>query len=89
MKIQPILSVSKATWFSPNCYYSYIKKADGGYTYKHNWMQCKKGVLGTKNDVEPAALAQMASPLNTYIQRLADVYLMKAEAILGNNREYL
>lgn len=75
----------KATWFSPNSYYSYIKKADGGYTYKHNWMQCKKGVLGTKNDVEPAALAQMASPLNTYIQRLADVYLMKAEAILGNN----
>lgn len=75
----------KATWFSPNSYYSYIKKADGGYTYKHNWMQCKKGVLGTKNDVEPAALAHMASPLNTYIQRLADVYLMKAEAILGNN----
>ena len=75
----------KATWFSPNSYYSYIKKSDGGYTYKHNWMQCKKGVLGTKNDVEPAALAQMASPLNTYIQRLADVYLMKAEAILGNN----
>lgn len=75
----------KATWFSPNSYYSYIKKADGGYTYKHDWMQCKKGVLGTKNDVEPAALAQMASPLNTYIQRLADVYLMKAEAILGNN----
>lgn len=75
----------KATWFSPNSYYSYIKKADGGYTYKHNWMQCKKGVVGTKNDVEPAALAQMASPLNTYIQRLADVYLMKAEAILGNN----
>lgn len=75
----------KATWFSPNSYYSYIKKADGGYTYKHNWMQCKKGVLGTKNDVEPAALAKMASPLNTYIQRLADVYLMKAEAILGNN----
>ena len=31
----------KATWFSPNSYYSYIKKADGGYTYKHNWMQCK------------------------------------------------
>ncbi len=75
----------KATWFSPNSYYDYIKKADGGYTYKHNWMQCKKGVLGTKADVSPCNLAQMASPLNTYIQRLADVYLMKAEAILGNN----
>jgi len=73
-----------ATFFTPRKYYSYLKKADGGYTYKHNWMQCKKGVLGTTADVAPYGLAQMASPLNTYIQRLADVYLMKAEAILGN-----
>lgn len=73
-----------ATFFTPNEYYSYIKAADGGYTYAHNWIQCKKGVLGTKADVAPCNLAQMASPLNTYIQRLADVYLMKAEAILGN-----
>ena len=73
------------TFFTPNEYYSYIKAADGGYTYAHNWMQCKKGVLGTKADVAPCSLAQMASPLNTYIQRLADVYLMKAEAILGND----
>lgn len=76
-----------ATFFTPNEYYSYIKKADGGYTYAHNWMQCKKGVLGTKADVSPCNLAQMASPLNTYIQRLADVYLMKAEAIMGNADE--
>ena len=73
-----------ATFFTPNEHYSYIKAADGGYTYAHNWMQLKKGVLGTKADVAPCGLAQMASPLNTYIQRLADVYLMKAEAILGN-----
>jgi SusD family. len=73
-----------ATFFTPNEYYSYIKAAEGGYTYAHNWIQCKKGVLGTKADVAPCNLAQMASPLNTYIQRLADVYLMKAEAILGN-----
>lgn len=73
-----------ATFFTPNEHYSYIKGAEGGYTYAHNWMQLKKGVLGTKADVAPAGLAQMASPLNTYIQRLADVYLMKAEAILGN-----
>lgn len=76
-----------ATFFTPNHHYSYIKKAEGGYTYAHNWMQLKKGVLGTKADVAPCNLAQMASPLNTYIQRLADVYLMKAEAILGNNAE--
>ena len=74
-----------ATFFTPNEYYSYIKAADGGYTYAHNWIQNKKGVLGTKADVAPYTVAQMASPLNTYIQRLADVYLMKAEAILGNN----
>jgi hypothetical protein len=73
-----------ATFFTPNEYYSYIKAADGGYTYAHNWIQCKKGVLGTRADVAPCNLAMMASPLNTYIQRLADVYLMKAEAILGN-----
>lgn len=73
-----------ATFFTPNSYYDYIKKADGGYTYNHNWMQLKKGVLGTKADVAPCNIAQMASPLNTYIQRYADVYLMKAEAILGN-----
>jgi hypothetical protein len=30
-------------------------------------------------------LAQQASPLNTYILRLADVYLTKAEALLGNS----
>lgn len=74
-----------ATFFTPNEYYSYIKAAEGGYTYAHNWMQCKKGVLGTKADVAPCNLAQMASPLYTYIQRLADVYLMKAEALLGND----
>ena len=76
-----------ATFFTPNEYYSYIKAAEGGYTYTKKWMQVKKGVLGTKADVAPSGLAQMASPLNTYIQRLADVYLMKAEAILGNSAE--
>lgn len=74
----------RATFFTPNRYYSYIKKAEGGYTYAHNWMQCKKGVVGTKADCD-GHLAAMASPMNTYIMRYADVFLIKAEAILGNN----
>lgn len=37
-----------ATFFNPNVHYDYIKKASGGYTYKKNWIQLKKGVLGTK-----------------------------------------
>ena len=73
----------RGTFFSPGRHYNYIKVAEGGYTYNHNWLQCKKGVLGTKADCD-GELAMMASPLNTYIMRLADVYLIKAEAILGN-----
>ena len=46
-------------------------------------MQVKKGVLGRKADAG-GELDQMASPLNTYIMRLSDVYLTKAEALLGN-----
>uniref|UniRef100_A0AB33J1T0 RagB/SusD family nutrient uptake outer membrane protein n=1 Tax=Prevotella sp. GTC17254 TaxID=3236794 RepID=A0AB33J1T0_9BACT len=76
----------RGTFFTPNRRYSYILQSEGGYTYKHNWMQLKKGVLGTKADAG-GHLAQAASPLNTYIQRLADVYLMKAEALLGNNEK--
>ncbi len=55
-----------------------------GYVYNKKYCQLKKWVVGTKADCN-GHLAQMASPLNTYIQRLADVYLIKAEAILGNS----
>ncbi len=73
----------RATFFSPGRYYSYVKSEEGGYTYNHNWVQVKKGVVGTKADCN-GHLAMMASPMNTNIMRLADVYLIKAEAILGN-----
>ena len=68
----------RGTFFTPGRYYSYIWSEKGGYTYNTNWMQCKKGVVGTKADCD-GHLAQQASPLNTYIMRLADVYLMLAE----------
>ncbi len=55
-----------------------------GYVYSKKFCQLKKWVVGTKTDCQ-GHLAQMASPLNTYIMRLADVYLIKAEAILGND----
>ena len=74
----------RGTFFTPGRYYSYIWSEKGGYTYKTNWMQCKKGVVGTKADCD-GHLAPQASPLNTYIMRLADVYLIKAEALLGNS----
>ncbi len=74
----------RGTFFTPGRRYSYIWSEKGGYTYNRNWIQCKKGVVGTKADCD-GHLAQQASPLNTYIMRLADVYLIKAEALLGNN----
>lgn len=75
----------RATFFTENRHYSYIKSAQGGYTYEKKWIQLKKGVVGSKEDVD-GELAPQASPLNTYIIRLADVYLMLAEASLGNNQ---
>lgn len=90
----------RGTFFSPGRYYSYfdtgndlVKSSDktpekgypqaSGYVYPKNHVQLKKYVVGTKADCS-GHLAQMASPLNTYILRFADVYLTKAEAILGN-----
>ena len=74
----------RGTFFTPGRHYDYIWSEKGGYTYNVNWIQAKKGVVGTKADCD-GHLAQQASPLNTYIMRLADVYLIKAEALLGNN----
>lgn len=73
----------KATFFTYDTHYDYIKSASGGYTYDKKWIQLKKGVVGSKEDVD-GQLSVMASPLNTYIIRLADVYLTHAEASLGN-----
>lgn len=73
----------RGTFFTYGRHYDYIWTNAGGFTYKKHWMQVKKGVLGRKADAG-GELDQMASPLNTYLMRLADVYLIKAEALLGN-----
>lgn len=91
----------QATFCLPGIYYDYmdtgndlVAAADktpangypqtSGYVYNKKYCQLKKWVVGTKADCQ-GHLAQMASPLNTYIMRLADVYLVKAEAVLGNS----
>lgn len=73
----------RGTFFSQGRHYSYIRGSEGGYTYTKKWMQNKKGVVGTTSDCDGHLKAQ-ASPLNTYIMRYADVFLIKAEALLGN-----
>ena len=53
----------RGTFFTPGRHYDYIWSEKGGYTYNVNWIQAKKGVVGTKADCD-GHLAQQASPLN-------------------------
>jgi SusD family. len=82
----------KATWMSYGDYYAELNKAEGGLLYEQNkpeseeastTLHVKKGVTGSPKD--NAAIGRMNSALNTPMQRLTEVYLNYAEAILGNN----
>ena len=73
-----------ATYFTQGAYYPYINISGGGYTYTGTSANIKKGVPGGPNDDNDGKVDFMTSPLNTYILRLADVYLTYAEASLGN-----
>lgn len=72
----------------PNDYYLEIQKAAGGYTVPANINEqgmhtaIKKYVIGDPADNNGNEAAQAAGN-NTYLLRLADVYLIEAEAILG------
>ncbi|KAA6339769.1 RagB/SusD family nutrient uptake outer membrane protein [termite gut metagenome] len=74
----------KATWMSMGDYYSEIGKAAGGFTFEESDQYCnvKKGVVGSTKD--NPSISRMNSALNTYMMRLAEVYLIYAEATLGN-----
>lgn len=74
-----------ATWMADGDFYPDINKANGGYTVDHenNFLNVKKGVVGSTKD--NPSITRMNSALNTYMMRLAEVYLNYAEAVLGNN----
>lgn len=75
----------RETWMADGDYYPEISQANGGYTVDHEntYLNVKKGVVGSTRD-NPSITAQN-SGLNTYMMRLAEVYLNYAEATLGNN----
>ena len=80
----------KATWMGYGDHYPEIDKANGGLTYEENisgtsstTLHVKKGVVGSNKD--NSAIGRMNSALNSYMQRLAEVYLNYAEVILGND----
>jgi starch-binding outer membrane protein, SusD/RagB family len=81
----------KATFMLPGDVYPELIKAKGGYKVPvpandawETFANFKKYVVGTPDD-NGGQGQQQAAPNNSYMQRLADVYLIYAEAILGNN----
>jgi hypothetical protein len=74
----------------PNEYYAEINQANGGYTLpasassQGTHAQIKKYVVGSPADNNGKSAFQ-STGMNTYILRLADVYLIAAEAILGKS----
>lgn len=75
----------KATWMGYGDHYDEIQIANGGYTYEktEEALNVKKYVCGSTKD--NAKISKQSCPINTYMMRLAEVYLIYAETVLGNN----
>ncbi|MBB3188467.1 RagB/SusD family nutrient uptake outer membrane protein [Microbacter margulisiae] len=73
----------KATFMLPGDYYPELNAAGGGYTATGAAM--KKHIVGTDKDNNSPTMDQNSSIEDNALLRLADVYLIYAEAILGNN----
>lgn len=74
----------KATFMLKGDYYPELNAAGGGYTYTGD-TGLKKHIIGTKKDNNVPIMTLTSSAEHNALLRLADVYLVYAEAILGNN----
>ncbi len=75
----------KATFMFNNDIYPEIRKDLGGYKFTATDIaNTKKYIIGSVKD-NGGKGSEMCEYINTYMLRLAEVYLIYAEAILGNN----
>lgn len=86
----------KWTYMKQGDYYSMLDKEHGGYNYK-NYVEAdsenpnevlahiKKYVIGKASDTDNGVGLNQDASNNIHIVRLADVYLMYGEAVLGAN----
>ncbi len=75
----------KATFMFNDDFYPEIRKDLGGYHYTANEIaNTKKYIIGSVAD-NGGKGSEMCEYINTYMLRLAEVYLIYAEAILGNS----
>lgn len=73
----------KASMFLTGVHYPELNAAGGGY--KATGVAMKKHIIGNEKDNNAPTMDIWSSPEHNAILRLADVYLIYAEAILGNN----
>lgn len=73
----------KATVMFTGDYYPELNAAGGGY--KSTGVCMKKHIIGNDKDNSSPLMTWTSSPEHNAILRLADVYLIYAEAILGND----
>jgi hypothetical protein len=74
----------KATFMLRGDYYPELDEVDGGFTETSD-ANIKKHIIGTPADNNAPTMTIWSSNEHTAVLRLADVYLVYAEAILGNN----
>ena len=74
----------KATFMLNGDYYPELNAAGGGFTFKSN-SGLKKHIIGTNKDNNSPKMNLTGSAEHNSLLRLADVYLIYAEAILGNS----
>lgn len=78
----------QATFMYKGDFYPELLKSEGGYLYELETTPAassvKKYVVGTPDDND-GEVAFMRTSLNTYVLRLSEVYLIYAEAVMGNS----
>jgi starch-binding outer membrane protein, SusD/RagB family len=74
----------KATFMLKGDEYPELNAAGGGFTYAGD-AALKKHIVGTRVDNSEPLMTLISSPEHNSLLRLADVYLLYAEAIMGNN----
>ena len=74
----------KATFMISGDYYPELNAAGGGYKFTGD-CGLKKHIIGTNKDNNAPTMTLTSSTEHNALLRLADVYLIYAEAILGNN----
>lgn len=73
----------KASIMIDQSHYPQLLRKEGGYTYQGSTGGWKKYIIGSPDDND-GQVAFMSAPINTYMLRLAEVYLIYADAIRGN-----